>query len=37
MDWFERITGFAELPYEETQRKLGNDLLWINQVERLTA
>jgi hypothetical protein len=22
MDWFERITGFAELPYEETQRKL---------------
>ncbi|NPC56676.1 hypothetical protein [Caenimonas soli] len=22
MDWFKRITGFAELPYEETQRKL---------------
>jgi hypothetical protein len=22
MDWFERIAGFAELPYEETQRKL---------------
>jgi hypothetical protein len=22
MDWFERITGFVELPYEETQRRL---------------
>ena len=22
MNWFERITGFAELPYEETQQKL---------------
>lgn len=22
MDWFERITGFAELPYAETQQKL---------------
>lgn len=22
MDWFERITGFAELPYEQTQRRL---------------
>jgi hypothetical protein len=22
MDWFERITGFAELPYEETQNNI---------------
>lgn len=25
MDWFEQITGFAELPYEETQRRLSVD------------
>jgi hypothetical protein len=25
MDWFERITGFAELSYEETQQKLSID------------